>query len=147
MMRVCCDFSPQSIFFKHISCSAQLLIGVKQRDRSVCQWNATHWTPCCLITQRGGSEGGRLDDELCTHAVLVSLSIHAQRGITRLLLLGASHQQHSVLCRIYISKPAPLRDISIYRIGSFREALIAHNQAGLSMCRQNITALYNQIRF
>lgn len=131
--------------FTHIPCPAQLLIGGKERQVGLQVKLNTLNTGLLNDAERGQREGG-LGDELCTHAVLVSISIHTQRGITRLLLLRASNQQHTVLCKMYISKPAPRlynnKKYEHYRVGSFTEALKDENHQGLSMCTPNITAEY-----
>lgn len=140
-----CDFSPQSVCCEHLSCPAQLLTGAKERQVSLPVEHNTLNSALLNHTEEG-AEGGRLGDELCTHAVLVSLGIHAQSGITKLLLLWASNQQHAqnVRVQLHYSYPA-MWNMNNYRYGFFTEALKAHKQAGLStvistqlLCRPNI---------
>lgn len=142
-----CDVSPLCIYFKHLSRPAQPLIGVKGRQVSLPVERNTPNSVLLNHTEEG-AEGGRLGDELCTHAVLVSLSIHAQSGITKLLLLRASNQQQSST-RCTLVNPhhsyLAIRDMNNYRVGSFIEALKAHKQAVLSAVTPNITAYHNQM--
>lgn len=58
---------------------AQLLIGGKERQVSLAVEHNTPHTVLLNHTGGEGVEGRRLGDELCTHAVLLSFSIHAQK--------------------------------------------------------------------
>lgn len=64
----CC--SP-SIGFKYISCLAQLVTGIKERQVSLPAERSTLNTVLLNHTE-GGREGGGLGDKRCTYSVLVS---------------------------------------------------------------------------
>lgn len=65
------DFCPPSIGFKYISCLAQLVTGIKERQVSLPVERSTLYTMLLNHTE-GGRDGGRLCDKHCTYTVLVS---------------------------------------------------------------------------
>lgn len=74
---ICCEFFSQPAL--NIS-PTQLLIGGKERQAGLLVEHNTLHTMLLNHTEEEGAEERRLGDELCTHAVLVSFSIHAQRN-------------------------------------------------------------------